>query len=86
MTDDGAATVEPKASAPKGTAGAAAADPDQVLAEVVELQKNGFSPGFLLEVVGNKVYSRTLTTDDLVKWKEAGVSEAVILRALERSR
>jgi hypothetical protein len=80
------AAREPKREAPAEAEAAKATDPDVVLAEVVALQQKGFSPGFLLEFVKKKAYTRVLSTDDLVKWKEAGLSEAVIMGAMEASR
>jgi hypothetical protein len=82
----GVVTADPKIDGPAGSSGAKTSDPNDVLAEVVALQEKGFSPGFLLEFVRKKSYSRELSTDDLVKWKEAGLSEAVIMGAMEASR
>jgi len=72
-------------TAPKATAGPAVS-PDDLLAELVKLQKQGFTAALLVDFVEQKTLSRALSADDVVAWKKAGMPEEVIKAALARVR
>lgn len=59
--------------------------PDELLAELVKLKKQGFTTDLLVDYVGQKRLSSTLTADDMVKWKNAGMPQEVIKAALGRA-
>jgi hypothetical protein len=70
------------------TAPAAAApgvSPDDLLAELVKLKKQGFTADLLVDYVNGKNLSSTLTADDMVEWKNAGMPQEVIKAALARA-
>lgn len=58
--------------------------PSALLAELVKLKKQGFDTDLLVDYVNKKTLTSALSSDDLVKWKQAGMPEAVIKAALER--
>lgn len=72
-------------SAPKVAAGPAIS-PSDLLAELVKLKKQGFTTDLLVGFVEQKILSRTLSADDLVAWKQAGMPEEVIKAVLARAR
>ncbi len=78
------------ASAPAPAAAPAAAEgalsPSAMLAELVKLQKQEFTTDLLVDFVNQKELTRALSTDDLVKWKNAGMPEEVIKAALARAK
>lgn len=59
--------------------------PDELLAELVKLKKQGFTTDLLVNYVDQKRLSSGLTADDMVKWKNAGMPQEVIKAALGRS-
>lgn len=75
---------------PKGAAGSGSAptessmSPDALLQELTDLAKGGFSQGFLVDFVKKRSLATPLTTADMIKWKQAGIPEAVITAAGER--
>jgi hypothetical protein len=76
----GGKAPEPEAAA----TGGAAVTPDELLEQVLELSKKDFSPQFLVDYVHKVTLRPAMTTDDMVKWKDAGVPEAVIAEAYDR--
>lgn len=75
----------PVASTPAPAAAAARMTPDELLAELVKLKKQGFTPELLLDYVNQKSLTSGLTADDMVKWKKEGMSQDVIQAALKRA-
>lgn len=71
----------PKAAPP---APPAAGDPDAVLADLVRMKEAGLSRDTMLRWLEQQKLSRKLTADDLIRWKEAGLDEALIQLALSR--
>lgn len=60
--------------------------PSELLADLVKLKTQGFKTELLVDYVNQKSLSSTLSADDLVAWKKAGMPEEVIKAALERAR
>jgi uncharacterized lipoprotein YajG len=58
--------------------------PSALLAELVKLKKQGFDTDLLVDYVNKKTLTNELSSDDLVKWKQAGMPEEVIKAALAR--
>lgn len=75
-------------SGPVAVASAAPATPamtpDELLAELVKLKKQGFDTGLLVDFVKQKSLTGSLTADDMVKWKKEGMPQEVIQAALKR--
>lgn len=59
--------------------------PDELLAELLKLKKQGFTTELLVEYVSQKNLSTGLTADDMVKWKSSGMPQEVIKAALARA-
>jgi hypothetical protein len=59
--------------------------PDELLAELVKLKKQGFTTELLVDYVNQKSLKSGLTADDMVKWKKAGMPQDVIQAALKRA-
>ncbi|MBV8201269.1 MAG: hypothetical protein JOZ15_11655 [Acidobacteria bacterium] len=59
--------------------------PAQLLSELVDLKKQGFTVDLLVQYVNQKTLSAELSGKDLVAWKQAGMPPAVIKAALARS-
>lgn len=81
--------AKPIASNPAGgtsSGGGAAVAPPALLDELVKLKKQGFTPDLLVDYVNQKTISPTLSADDMVKWKNAGMPQEVIKAALDRGR
>jgi hypothetical protein len=64
---------------------AAGMTPDELLAELVKLKKQGFTPELLVDYVNQKSLTSGLTADDMVKWKKEGMPQDVIQAALKRA-
>jgi len=60
--------------------------PSELLADLVKLKKQGFTTELLVDYVNQKTLSSTLSADDLVAWKKAGMPDEVIKAALERAK
>ncbi|HEV7668355.1 MAG TPA: hypothetical protein VGS22_07515 [Thermoanaerobaculia bacterium] len=60
--------------------------PEAMLAELMTLKRKGFDTDLLVGFVNQKGLSRSLSSDDLVDWKGAGMPEAVIKAALEKGK
>jgi hypothetical protein len=76
----------PVASVAPGAAPAAPGmSPDELLAELVKLKKQGFTTDLLVGYVNQKNLSSPLTADDMVEWKNAGMPQEVIKAALART-
>jgi hypothetical protein len=75
----------PIASTPSSAAVAAGMTPDELLAELVKLKKQGFTPELLVDYVNQKSLTNGLTADDMVKWKKEGMPQDVIQAALKRA-
>ena len=58
--------------------------PDELLAELVKLKKQGFDTGLLLGFVNQNSLTGSLTADDMVKWKKEGIPQEVIQAAMKR--
>jgi hypothetical protein len=59
--------------------------PAALLTELVKLQKQGFDTDLLVDYVNKKTVSPALSSDDMVKWKQAGMPSEVIKAALARA-
>lgn len=59
--------------------------PDEMLAELVKLKKQGFDTALLVDFVNQKSLAGSLTSDDMVKWKDEGMPQEVIQAAMKRS-
>jgi uncharacterized lipoprotein YajG len=57
--------------------------PEALLAELQRLREDGLGAQTLEAFVRRQVLSRPLSSDDLLRWKRAGIPEAVIREALE---
>jgi len=73
------------ATSSSGSSGAARVTPSALLAELVKLKKQGFDTDLLVDYVNKKTLTAELSSDDLVKWKQAGMPPEVIKAALDRS-
>jgi hypothetical protein len=62
-----------------------AVSPRALLDELVKLKKQGFTTDLLVDYVNQKNLSAALTSDDMVKWKQAGMPQDVIKAALSRA-
>ncbi len=60
--------------------------PEAMLEELVKLKKKGFDTDLLVGFVAQKELSRSLSADDLVAWKKAGLSDEVIKAALAKGK
>lgn len=60
--------------------------PEAILDELVKLKKKGFDTDLLVGFVDQKGLSRSLSSDDLVAWKNAGIPDAVIKAALAKGK
>jgi uncharacterized lipoprotein YajG len=63
-----------------------AVTPSALLADLVKLKKQGFTPDLLVDYVNQKTLTKTLSADDLVAWKNAGMPQEVIKAALARAK
>lgn len=70
--------------APAAAPSAPGVSPDDLLAELVKLKKQGFTTDLLVDYVKQKSLSSRLTADDMVEWKDAGMPQEVIKAALDR--
>ncbi|HEX9942370.1 MAG TPA: hypothetical protein VGG03_10165 [Thermoanaerobaculia bacterium] len=79
---------KPAASAPVASPAPAApaVSPSELLADLVKLKKQGFTTDLLVDYVNQKSLTKTLSADDLVKWKNAGMPDEVIKAALARAK
>jgi uncharacterized lipoprotein YajG len=81
---------KPVASAAAPAAATAPAEPavspSALLADLVKLKKQGFTPDLLVDYVNQKTLTKTLSADDLVAWKNAGMPPEVIKAALARAK
>jgi hypothetical protein len=59
--------------------------PSQLLAELVDLKKQGFATDMLVGYVNQKTLNAEMTAKDLGQWKQAGMPQEVIKAALARS-
>jgi len=59
--------------------------PSQLLAELLDLKKQGFGTDLLVDYVNQKTLSAEMTAKDLGEWKKAGMPQEVIKAALARS-
>ncbi|MEP7010156.1 MAG: hypothetical protein ABJC13_07520 [Acidobacteriota bacterium] len=60
--------------------------PEAMLEELVKLQKKGFDADLLVGFVDQKGLSRSLSSDDLLAWKNAGMPDSVIKAALAKGK
>jgi len=60
--------------------------PADLLTDLVKLKKQGFTTDLLVDYVNQKTLSSTLSADDLVAWKKAGMPDEVIKAALARAK
>jgi hypothetical protein len=77
--------VAAAAAAPAAPA-SPAVSPAELLAELVKLKKQGFSTDLLVDYVNQKSLSRTLSADDMGKWKTAGMPDEVLKAALAKGK
>jgi hypothetical protein len=59
--------------------------PSVLLADVVALKNQGFSPELLIGYISRQTLAAPLTAQDMMMWKGAGLHESVIQAALDRS-
>lgn len=59
--------------------------PSQLLTELLDLKKQGFTTDLLVQYVNQKTLSAEMTAKDLGAWKQAGMPPEVIKAALGRS-
>jgi hypothetical protein len=60
--------------------------PEAMLEELVKLKKKGFDADLLVGYVDQKGLSRSLSSDDLLAWKNAGMPDVVIKAALAKGK
>ena len=78
--------VAAPAAASAGTgAPVAAMSPDEMLAELLKLKKQGFGTDLMVSFVNQKSLRSSLSADDMVKWKKEGMPQEVIQAALKRA-
>ncbi|HEY0513630.1 MAG TPA: hypothetical protein VGH73_17105 [Thermoanaerobaculia bacterium] len=81
---------KPVATVATAAAPAAAAEParspSEMLADLVKLKKQGFTTDLLVDYVNQKTLTKSLSADDLVKWKNAGMPQEVIKAAMARAK
>jgi hypothetical protein len=70
---------------PSATPAEARMTPDEMLAELLKLKKQGFDTDLLVGFVNQKSLTSSLTADDMVKWKKEGMPQEVIQAALKRA-
>lgn len=58
--------------------------PSELLTDLVKLKNQGFTTDLLVDYVNQKTLSSTLSADDLVAWRKAGMPDEVIKAALAR--
>jgi uncharacterized lipoprotein YajG len=63
-----------------------AVTPSELLTDLVKLKKQGFTTDLLIDYVNQKTLTKTLSADDLVTWKNAGMPQEVIKAALGRAK
>jgi len=73
-------------SAPAAAPAAPAIAPADLLADLVKLKKQGFSTDLLVDYVNQKSLSKTLSADDMGKWKAAGMPDEVLKAALAKGK
>ncbi len=76
---------EPTAAPAVASSPAAAMSPDEMLAELVKLKKQGFGTDLMVSFINQKSLRSSLSADDMVKWKKEGMSQEVIQAALKRA-
>jgi hypothetical protein len=59
--------------------------PAQLLSELVDLKKQGFTTDLMVQYVNQKTLSAEMSSKDLVQWKQSGMPPEVIKAALARS-
>ncbi len=77
-TEAAASSATPAAARPAGDV----ITPEAMLEELVKLKKKGFDNDLLVGFIAQRGLSRSLSADDLVAWKKAGLSDEVIKAAL----
>lgn len=60
--------------------------PEKLVSELIKLKKSNVGPDLMIGFIDSKSLSRSLEADDVAKLSEAGIPEAVIKAALERSK
>jgi len=78
--------VASAAAAPAAAPAAPAVSPAELLADLVKLKKQGFTTELLVDYVNQKSLSRTLSADDMGKWKTAGMPDEVLKAALAKGK
>ncbi len=78
--------VATAASAPAAAPAAPAISPADLLADLVKLKKQGFSTDLLVDYVNQKSLTKTLSADDMGKWKTAGMPDEVLKAALAKGK
>ena len=58
-------------------------EPEAAMRKCLELKEAGFEEGALLAWIKRVAFTRPLTADDMLNWKQAGVPQAVIAAAME---
>ncbi|HEY7213430.1 MAG TPA: hypothetical protein VIC28_02320 [Thermoanaerobaculia bacterium] len=78
--------AKPAAASAAAAPSAPPITPAELLADLVKLKKQGFTTELLVDYVNQKTLSATLSADDLVAWKKAGMPDEVIKAALARAK
>lgn len=78
--------AQPVAAAAAAAPAAPPITPSELLADLVKLKKQGFTTDLLVDYVNQKTLSSTLSADDLVAWRKAGMPDEVIKAALARAK
>lgn len=86
MSGSGAASRAVSAAAPAAApVRAEGITPAQLLSELVDLKRQGFTTDLLVQYVNQKTLATEMSGKDLGEWKQAGMPPAVIKAALARS-
>lgn len=82
----GKAVATPSATASAPAPAAPTVAPADLLADLVKLKKQGFSTDLLVDYVNQKSLTKTLSADDMGKWKAAGMPDEVLKAALAKGK
>ncbi len=77
------AHAEPPPPAPAQAAPTAdSRTPEALLGELLELKQSGFSDDTLIQFLDSQALSRAMSAADMIAWKDAGLGEGVVQKAL----
>jgi hypothetical protein len=78
-------TTSPTSGSSAASPRADSVSPAELLSELVDLKKQGFTNDLLVQYVSQKTLSSAMTGKDLSQWKQSGMPPEVIKAALARS-